>query len=212
MDIRDRILDAAKKVYAQHGFRGATTRLIAIEAGVNEVTLFRTFGSKAALFEALMDAHAAQTAIMELPDAPVDPEREMTEWCAAMLSHMRENSALIRTSFGEVEERPEAAVSMCEGPNCAGTMLRDYVQRLYDAGFVAEDGDAPAAVAMLMSAMFGDAISRSVMPSAFPQPESDAPGRYVRVFMRALGIKGRAAHRTRPTLAHPPLRRSAAGD
>ena len=54
MDIRDRILDAAKRIYAQHGFRGATTRLIAIEAGVNEVTLFRTFGSKAALFEALM--------------------------------------------------------------------------------------------------------------------------------------------------------------
>ena len=63
MDIRDRILDAAKKIYAQHGFRGATTRLIAIEAGVNEVTLFRTFGSKAALFEALMQAHVAQSPI-----------------------------------------------------------------------------------------------------------------------------------------------------
>ena len=35
MDIRDRILDAAKRVYAQHGFRGATTRLIANEAGVD---------------------------------------------------------------------------------------------------------------------------------------------------------------------------------
>jgi AcrR family transcriptional regulator len=72
MDIRDRILDAAKKVYAQHGFRGATTRLIAIEAGVNEVTLFRTFGSKAALFEALMQAHVAASPIPDLPDIPVD--------------------------------------------------------------------------------------------------------------------------------------------
>ena len=70
MDIRDRIIDAAKKVYAQHGFRGATTRLIAIEAGVNEVTLFRTFGSKAALFEALMQSHVAQSPIPELPDDP----------------------------------------------------------------------------------------------------------------------------------------------
>ena len=77
MDIRDRILDAAKRIYAQHGFRGATTRLIAIEAGVNEVTLFRTFGSKAALFEALMQGHVAQSPIPELPDNPVDPEREM---------------------------------------------------------------------------------------------------------------------------------------
>ena len=59
MDTRERILQAAARVYAQHGFRGATTRLIAIEAGVNEVSLFRTFGSKAALFEAMMESHAA---------------------------------------------------------------------------------------------------------------------------------------------------------
>ena len=67
MDIRDRILDAAKRIYAQHGFRGATTRLIAIEAGVNEVTLFRTFGSKAALFEALMQGHVARFLALDCP-------------------------------------------------------------------------------------------------------------------------------------------------
>ena len=74
MDIRQRILDAAKRVYAQHGFRGATTRLIAIEAGVNEVTLFRTFGSKATLFEAVMHSHVAQSPAPSLPDRPRDPE------------------------------------------------------------------------------------------------------------------------------------------
>src|SRR5947209_20107863 len=99
MEIKDRILDAAKRVYAQHGFRGATTRLIAIEAGVNEVTLFRTFGSKASLFESLMATHVANSPIPALPDNPVDPEHEMTEWVTAVLSHMRENRALIRPSF-----------------------------------------------------------------------------------------------------------------
>ena len=204
MDIRDRILDAAKKVYAQHGFRGATTRLIAIEAGVNEVTLFRTFGSKAALFEALMEAHVAHLPTAELPEDPVDPEQEMTEWCAATLAHLRENSALIRTSFGEVEDRPEAAVSMCEGPNCSGAMLTAYIERLQAKKLANTDGDVPTAVAMLMSTMFGDAISRTVMPGVFPQPESEAPARYVRVFMRALGVS--------PSRARAPMLHSAAGD
>ena len=189
MEIRDRILHAAKRIYAQHGFRGATTRLIAIEADVNEVTLFRTFGSKAALFEALMQTHVAKSPIPELPDVPVDPEREMTVWCAAVLNHLRENSAMIRTSFGEIEERPEAAVSMCEGPNCAGMLLTDYVLRLQSMGLAAQDGDISTAVAMLMSSMFGDAISRGVMPNAFPQPVEDAPSKYVRVFLRALGVE-----------------------
>ncbi|MEO7084377.1 MAG: helix-turn-helix domain-containing protein [Gemmatimonadaceae bacterium] len=204
MDIRDRILAGAKKVYAQHGFRGATTRLIAIEAGVNEVTLFRTFGSKAALFEALMEAHVSQEPLAELPQDPMDPQQEMTEWCAATLSHMRENSALIRTSFGEVEDRPEAAVSMCEGPNCAGAMLSGYVERMQAKRLAPTDADVHTAVAMLMSTMFGDAISRAVMPGVFPQPESEAPARYVRVFMRALGVV--------PQRASGPMLHSATGD
>jgi AcrR family transcriptional regulator len=204
MDIRDRILDAAKKIYALHGFRGATTRLIAIEAGVNEVTLFRTFGSKAALFEAVMSAHVANAPIPELPDNPADPEREMTDWVNAVLSHMRENRALIRKSFGEIEDRPEAAVSMCEGPNCAGMILTDYLMRLQSMGIAAADGDIPTAVAMLMSSMFGDAISRDVMPSAFPQPQEEAAARYVRIFLRALGVKA--------ARLHPPQLHSAAGD
>lgn len=188
MEIRDRILDAAKKVYAQHGFRGATTRLIAIEAGVNEVTLFRTFGSKAALFHDVMQGHVAHSPIPELPDNPCDPEREMTDWCSAVLDHLRENRALIRTSFGEIEERPEAAECMCVGPNCASVLLTDYVVRLQRMGLAATDGDIPTVVSMLMSALFGDAISRDVMPSAFPQPAEEAPTKYVRAFLRALGF------------------------
>jgi AcrR family transcriptional regulator len=204
MDIRDRILDAAKKVYAQHGFRGATTRLIALEADVNEVTLFRIFGSKAALFEALMQAHAASAPIQTLPDIPVDPEREMTEWCAAILRYLRENRSLLRTSFGEMEERPAAAISMCEGPNCAGETLFTYIARLQSMGLAASDGDTPTAVAMLMSSIIGDAISRDVMPDVFPQPESEAPAKYVRVFMRALGIERGESRK--------PVTRFAAGD
>lgn len=40
------ILDAALQTIIEHGYSGATTRQIAEAAGVNEVTLFRRFGSK----------------------------------------------------------------------------------------------------------------------------------------------------------------------
>jgi AcrR family transcriptional regulator len=151
MEIRDRILDAAKRVYAKHGFRGATTRLIAIEADVNEVTIFRTFGSKAA--------------------------------------HMREHRSLLRKSIGELEERPDDAMSMCEGPNCAGMLLTDYVLRLQATGQADADADIQTAVAMLMSSLFGDALMRDIIPNAFPQPADAAPARYVRTLLRALGVR-----------------------
>lgn len=190
MDIRERILQAAGRVYAQHGFRGATTRLIAIEAGVNEVSLFRTFGSKAALFEAMMQSHAASLPLPDLPDPPVDPQAEMTIWCAALLGHMRQWRSIIRKTFGELEERPEAAVVMCEGPSCAASALSGYVARLQAAGLADETADVATAVSMFVSSMFGDAISRDVLPHAFPQPEEAAPAKYVNVFLRAVGVSG----------------------
>jgi len=190
MDIRERILQAAARVYAQHGFRGATTRLIAIEAGVNEVSLFRTFGSKAALFEAMMQSHAASLPMPSLPEVPGNAQAEITAWCAALLAHMRQWRSLIRKSFGELEERPEAAVVMCEGPNCAAAALAAYVARLQAMGLSDETADVATAVSMFMSSMFGDAISRDVLPHAFPQPEEGAPAKYVNVLLRAVGALG----------------------
>lgn len=48
------LLDAALAVVGEQGIRGATTRLIAQRAGVNEVTLFRKFGSKSSLIKEAM--------------------------------------------------------------------------------------------------------------------------------------------------------------
>jgi AcrR family transcriptional regulator len=189
MEIRDRILEAARRVYAKHGFRGATTRLIAIEADVNEVTIFRTFGSKAALFDALMQSHVAQSPLPVLPDQPVQPEGEIVRWCTAVLANLREHSSILRKSIGELEERPDAAVSMCEGPNCAGMLLTDYVLRLQSLGLADADADIPTAVSMLMSALFGDALMRDIIPNAFPSAYEEAPARYVGTFLRALGVR-----------------------
>lgn len=49
-----RILDAAVATVAELGYAGATTRQIAATAGVNEVTLFRKFGTKANLLREAM--------------------------------------------------------------------------------------------------------------------------------------------------------------
>jgi hypothetical protein len=113
----------------------------------------------------------------------------MTDWVAAVLGHMRENRALIRTSFGEIEERPEAAISMCEGPNCAGMLLTDYVLRLQSLGLAEADADIQTAVSMLMSSLFGDALMRDIIPNAFPNTREEAPARYVGTFLRALGVR-----------------------
>jgi len=196
-EIRNRILAAAARVYAQYGFRGATTRLIASQASVNEVTIFRTFGSKAELLEAMLQSQVSAT------DAPVldgdldDPGAVLTDWCARMLQYLRGHSHLVRKTIAEADERPDAACVACEGPNAAGSSLAEYVARLRETGLADRDTDVQTAVSMFMSAMFGDALYRDVMPNAFPQPVHEAPAKYVRTFLRAVGV--RAASLPGPT-------------
>src|SRR5829696_7190206 len=131
MASRPKLLAAAARIYGESGFRGATTHRIADEAGVNEVTLFRLFGSKSALISEALRAHAPRaTDPHGLPDEPVDPELELSSWCNAQLTHLRSARSMIRKAMGEIEEHPEMAPCMSEGPKSAFHELHEYVMRL----------------------------------------------------------------------------------
>ncbi len=197
MESRCRILDAAARVYAEFGFRGATTRRIATAAGVNEVTLFRAFGSKEALIEAALRHHARSgaTSAGALPERPVDPERELTAWATAQLDELRQHRSLIRKTMSEIEERPDLAPTVTAGWATCDAVLHEYLGRLRTHGFVdpAAEGELLAGGAMLMAALFSDAMGRDMLPALFPQPEHDAPAVYVRLFLRAVACRGTAA-------------------
>ncbi len=194
---RVQILTAAARLYGEHGFRGTTTRRIAEEAGVNEVTIFRLFGSKAALLDAAIRAHA-QLHTVPLPEEPTDPEHELTNWAAAEHRGMTECRAMIRTTMGEFEERPSAPACVAEGPTGANNQLRTYLSTLEKRGLIAAGSDIHAASAMLMGALFSDAMGRDMMPTMFPQPASQAPAAYVRLTLAALGYDASRLRRPAP--------------
>ena len=50
-ETRDKIMKVALKLFSEQGYYATPTKLIASEAGVNELTLFRHFGSKEKLFQ-----------------------------------------------------------------------------------------------------------------------------------------------------------------
>jgi len=55
-EVRRLLLESARSLFASKGYAGASTRDIALKAGVSEALLFRHFGTKAKLFErAILD-------------------------------------------------------------------------------------------------------------------------------------------------------------
>lgn len=193
MEIRDKLLQAALRVFEESGSRGATTRRIAAEAGVNEITLFRHFGSKAALLNEAISGGAVRPGA-PLPAQPRDPPAELLAWARALHAGMRGNAALIRTSMGEMEGNPELMRCTAENPRRSHTALHAYLERLRAAGMMRADVDTYAATAMLVGSLFSDAMGRDMIPDRYPYGEADAPAKYVALFLRAIGANPDSAN------------------
>jgi AcrR family transcriptional regulator len=193
MDTCDTILDAAVRLYAERGARGATTRAIAEEAGVNEVTLFRHFGSKAALLREAMAWAAARVRITRLPDAAVDPLTELSAWCRSELEALHRVRSLLRTSLAEFEENPELGGPACRVPARVAAELRGYLERLREAGMIPASADVEGAARMLMGSLFAEAISRDIMPEGYPAEVGESAHRYARLTLASLGRGERPA-------------------
>ena len=186
MDVREKLLRAAADVYAEAGYRGATTRRIALEAGVNEITLFRHFGSKDALLNEALHCSGLHAALPTLPHEPRDPERELSEWSREFIDHMYQHRSMIRTCLGEIESHPEVIPNAGEGPAMASRDLCAYLLRLRERGMAGSHFDPPVAAAMLMGAMFADAMGRDFMPEIYRYSAHDAPALYVKLFLQAI--------------------------
>jgi outer membrane protein len=183
---RQQLLDAAARVYAEAGFRGATTRRIADEAGVNEVTLFRLFGSKAALIKEACVGRFRPDLAAALPEIPKDPQAELTAWAESDHHFLCECRGMIRTTMAEIHADPDNGKRVAENPVENFQVLHAYVERLAKHRFIPSAKDAAPASAMLMGTLFADAMGRDFMPEMFP-PVEKAPATYVRLFLRALG-------------------------
>ncbi len=197
MDVREQLLEAALKVFADAGFRGATTRRIAQEAGVNEVTLFRQFGSKEGLIlEAVIRAVERLQDEDVLPQTPLDPESELLAWTQRHFDFLRQHSRLIKAAMAETQTHPDMA---CVGDRLGQTIklnLRAYLTRLCAGGFCDPDVDVEVAGNVLSGTVFADAMGRDVHPQCYPFSAEDAPRRYVAFLLRAIGARPAVPART----------------
>jgi AcrR family transcriptional regulator len=121
MNAEQRILEAALKVFASEGYTGATTRKIAEEATVAEVTLFRKFTSKENLLkEVLINNRTVFSSLDVLfgVQEDVDLETELRilgkNVAKAMKDRKKDNKThmFMHMLFEEGRRRPEVAEAL----------------------------------------------------------------------------------------------------
>jgi AcrR family transcriptional regulator len=188
MSVREQLLDAAARLYAETGYRGTTTRRIATEAGVNEITLFRHFGSKEALLREAIARVGSHQVPNVLPESPRHPFSELRDWAKGHIAYLRERRSLIRTCMGEIEEHPGIFSSENSPPVLAAKALCRYLRRLRENGTAKADFDEVTASTMLMGTLFADAMGRDIMSDMYRNDPDEAVEQYVRLFLRSIGV------------------------
>jgi AcrR family transcriptional regulator len=101
-ETRARILAAAKIIYEQNGTRGTTTRVVAERAGVNEATVFRHFGNKHALLQAMRE-NACPIVIFEgvLASLTGDMRSDLRAIALSLAQRMHDQRAMLCISLAE---------------------------------------------------------------------------------------------------------------
>jgi TetR/AcrR family transcriptional repressor of mexJK operon len=136
-DTRQRILDAAIGLFARNGFVRTTTRVLAEAAGVTEMTLFRHFSGKEALFEAVVEQYGGKVVNGELKPTLTGRYREdMLRLGAMFMGILKERSATIRMVMCEASHFPSIAASLAQNPRRMRRMLAEYLQQQIEAGIV----------------------------------------------------------------------------
>ena len=109
-DTREKIKDAAKKLFSEHGYAAVTTKKIAEGAGVSEVTLYRHFESKRSLFNAIVKENMLNFGLAEYLRirATYDVRDDLTNIASLMINAYKQNKALIRMMMKDPFLKSEA--------------------------------------------------------------------------------------------------------
>jgi AcrR family transcriptional regulator len=132
MDAREKIIKAGLKVFRDNGYEKATTRLIAREAGVNEVTLFRLFKTKESLLLAIIQANAPVRMNMEeLKQRQTDNLfDDLLGLALGFFEGLKKNRKAVLMSLCAAEKYPKIKKIVSSGPEEQVRMLGIYFDEL----------------------------------------------------------------------------------
>ncbi len=100
-ETRKRIVEAAYRCFSRKGFLGSTTKEIAREAGVSEVTLFRYFRSKEELFEEVLKSYSVLPNLKKLKGKR-GKEEALRELAKEILNSLKERKEFLKILLSEV--------------------------------------------------------------------------------------------------------------
>lgn len=189
-----RILEAAQRHFNEHGLERANVDAIAADAGVSKMTVYNNFGSKEALFQAVVRDRTAPV-VAGVPGAaaldPAQPEQALLAIGARFLALARGDDALgaLRSVYGVAGAQPDICRAFYkDGPERVNGELAAYLRRAHSAGTLKVRNPLQAAD-LFLSMFMGSGHIRGLLKLEMPESAENRAllREAVRVFMAAYG-------------------------
>jgi AcrR family transcriptional regulator len=194
MNAEQRILEAALRVFASEGYTGATTRKIAEEANVAEVTLFRKFKSKENLLRAvLLKYRAAFSAVDNFiqPGKNADLEADLRTLGKNIARIMKDNKKdskshmLMFMLFEEGRRKPEVAVILSSVFQMNLTRLSEYFELQIKNGKMRNINPRSASITFVSYFVYTSLV-RGVFGDSFLGDSDEEIERFIDIFTKGI--------------------------
>jgi AcrR family transcriptional regulator len=179
----EEILNAALDVITEHGYTAATTRRISAAAGINEVTLFRRFGSKKNLLITAIEQEVENFIAAGL-EYTGDLEADLLRIVHFYHNLLKNRGRMISMLLTEVPRQPEL-LEVMQVPLTIIVKIKAILERYQDEGVLVKEPPMQALVS-LTGPLFMKEIIKFMQPS-YSEALFDA-AEYVRLY-----LKGRTA-------------------
>ena len=175
----DVVYRATLEVVISNGYAKATTKRIAEAADINEVTLFRKYGSKRELVRAAIE-HGAFSLTDEELQPSGDIEADLVRIADAYVTGSQMHSRLFPLLMSEMIRHPELHEAIA-GPHAVIGQLAQLFAHYQSSGIIADDEEPFATVACFLGPLIVVAMLREASPQYAPRIEVEG---HVRHFIR----------------------------
>jgi len=167
-ETRQRILQAASRVFARRGYGEATVDDVLLETGISRGAFYHHFAGKEQLFKALLDEHLSEGALELGAFGPVSSLRELIErFVAFQVHHLeadRDSGRLSIEFWAQATREDWARGPVAHFHRRSIGLIREMLRLGQSSQVIRPDLDVAAAAFLLQAVFEGTAVLLAVDP------------------------------------------------